>query len=306
MCRKARMFAPLKIWRKWHGKANVTQRRHAVASALAASACAPLVMARGHKVEGVPELPLVIDSLNVDDTKSLLATLNKFGAQEDLAKVRRSRKIRSGHGKYRNSRYVMRKGPLIIYGDDAEDLKENARNLPGVDTCHVNRLNILQLAPGGHLGRFCIFTQDAFKQLNNTFGTNKAECLEKKGYKLNRHVMTCADLSRIINSDQVQTKLREQRQSIRVHDKTKKNPLKNKAIMNRLNPFAKTKAELIAKREADRAKNRKAALKAKRNKAGKAAKHKRTVRDQELFKGLEKSYKDASDLLAAEARAGNY
>ena len=57
----------------------------------------------------------------------------------------------------------MRKGPLIIYGDDAEDLKENARNLPGIDTCHVNRLNILQLAPGGHLGRFTIFTQDAFK-----------------------------------------------------------------------------------------------------------------------------------------------
>merc|ERR1711957_307914 len=65
MCRSARMFAPLKIWRKWHRKVNITQRRHAVASALAASACAPLVMARGHRVEGVPELPLVIDSLNV-------------------------------------------------------------------------------------------------------------------------------------------------------------------------------------------------------------------------------------------------
>jgi large subunit ribosomal protein L4e len=51
MCRKARMFAPLKIWRKWHAKCNLTMRRHAVASALAASACTPLVMARGHKVE---------------------------------------------------------------------------------------------------------------------------------------------------------------------------------------------------------------------------------------------------------------
>ena len=30
MCRKARMFAPLKIWRRWHRKVNVTQRRHAV------------------------------------------------------------------------------------------------------------------------------------------------------------------------------------------------------------------------------------------------------------------------------------
>jgi large subunit ribosomal protein L4e len=62
MCRKARMFAPLKIWRKWHAKVNHTQRRHAIASALAASAVPALVLARGHKIDNVPELPLVIDS----------------------------------------------------------------------------------------------------------------------------------------------------------------------------------------------------------------------------------------------------
>jgi large subunit ribosomal protein L4e len=43
MCRKGRMFAPLKTSRRWHRKLNVNQRRHAVASALAASACTPLV-----------------------------------------------------------------------------------------------------------------------------------------------------------------------------------------------------------------------------------------------------------------------
>jgi len=309
MCRSARMFAPLKIWRKWHGGANVTQRRHAVASALAASACAPLVMARGHRVEGVPELPLVIDSLNAENTKGLLATLNQFGCGEDLTKVRRSRKIRSGQGKYRNSRYVMRKGPLIIYGSKTEEagkMKNAARNLPGVDICHVSRLNVLQLAPGGHLGRFCVFTEDAFRALNGTFGTNKAECLQKTGYSLNRHVMNCADISRIINSDQVQSKLREQRTSIRAHDKTKKNPLKNKAMMLRLNPFAKKRAELIAAREADRVKGRGAALKAKRDKKGAAAKAIRTKRDQALNAGLKQSFKEADEVIAEEIRQGAY
>ena len=43
MCRKGRMFAPLKIWRKWHRKVNLNQKRNAVASALAAAGCAPLV-----------------------------------------------------------------------------------------------------------------------------------------------------------------------------------------------------------------------------------------------------------------------
>jgi len=51
MCRKGRMFAPLKTYRRWHRKVNVNQRRHAVAAALAASALNPLVLARGHRTE---------------------------------------------------------------------------------------------------------------------------------------------------------------------------------------------------------------------------------------------------------------
>jgi len=41
------MFAPLKTWRRWHRKVNLTQRRHALASALAASAVTAIVMSRG-------------------------------------------------------------------------------------------------------------------------------------------------------------------------------------------------------------------------------------------------------------------
>jgi len=305
MCRKARMFAPLKIWRKWHQKCNVTQRRHAVASALAASACTPLVMARGLKVDGVPELPLVIESKDTN-TKSLLSTLNKLGAGADLAKVRKSKQIRQGTGKYRNSRYVMRKGPLIVYGDDSANIKQAARNLPGVDTCHVTRLNILQLAPGGHLGRFVVYTKDAFKGLSTVFGGYNEKSTQKSGFTLNRTVMACADIARIINSDQVQSKLRDVRQNIRAHDKAKKNPLKNKAMMNKLNPFAKKKAALIAKEDKDRAAKKKATLKAKRSKAGRKSKAGRTQTWKGLQDGLKKSFKDAEDVIAEEERQGNY
>lgn len=300
------MFAPLKIWRKWHAKCNSTQRRHAIASALAASACAPLVMARGHRVDGVPELPLVLDRLDGENTKGLLATLNRFGCADDLTKVRRSKQIRQGTGKYRNSRYVMRKGPLVIYGDGSANLRQAARNLPGIDLCHVSRLNILQLAPGGHLGRFCVFTEDAFRALNNNYGTNRAECTERPGYHLNRHVMNCAELSRIINSDQVQAKLRAQRTSERAHDKTKKNPLKNKAMMLRMNPFAKKRAELVAKRDSDRHAARAAALKAKRNKAGRTAKQGRSKAYHGLQEGLVKSFADADAIIEEEIRQGAY
>ena len=51
MCRGGRMFAPTKVWRRWHRKININQKRYAVVSALAASALPSLVMARGHRIE---------------------------------------------------------------------------------------------------------------------------------------------------------------------------------------------------------------------------------------------------------------
>jgi large subunit ribosomal protein L4e len=308
MCRKARMFAPLKIWRKWHRKVNITQRRHAVAAALAASACTPLVMARGHLVNNVPEFPLVIDNLSLPNTKSLLTALNSFGCGDDLAKVRNNKHARAGKGKYRSSKYVMRKGPLIIFDNNEDGVKRAARNLPGVDTCSVHRLNILQLAPGGHLGRFLIFTKAAFASLNSVFGTYRSASQEKSGYHMNRSMMTCADLARIINSDQVQSKLRDTKtnSAVRHHDKNKKNPLKNVAIMNRLNPFAAEQKKIVAKQEADRHAKRAALVKAKRSKSGKKDKAKRTATYKGLQDGLKSAFADAQHLLDEEEKAGNY
>lgn len=86
MCRKGRMFAPLKTWRKWHRKVNLTQRRHALASALAASAITAIVMSRGHIVDKVPELPLVVDDKldSYEKTKDAIAFLKRFGAFDDV------------------------------------------------------------------------------------------------------------------------------------------------------------------------------------------------------------------------------
>jgi len=81
-------------------------------------------MARGHRVDAVPELPLVLDNLHAStETKTLLAALKTFGVGDELEKVLRSKKVRSGVGKYRNYSYVMRKGPLIVYGDESAAVK---------------------------------------------------------------------------------------------------------------------------------------------------------------------------------------
>lgn len=199
------MFSPLKIWRRWHRKVNQNQKRHAVASAIAATAVAPLVLARGHRIEQVNEIPLVIDSLSVQKTSQLLKILINLGAEAELRRCAESKKLRAGKGKYRNRRYVIRKGPLIVFNDDENDQKvvKAARNIVGVDVCNVHRLNLLKLAPGGTLGRFVIWTQSAFKALNDVFGTYKRDSSEKSGYNLQRNVVSTADVSRLINSDAV-------------------------------------------------------------------------------------------------------
>jgi len=202
------MFAPLRTWRKWHRKVNTNQKRHAVASCLAASACAPLVQARGHRCDNVPELPLVAEINSAESTGALLKAINSVGCGDDLSRVRNSKKMRNGQGKMRNSRFTIRKGPLIVYGDEDSNVAQNSRNLPGVDSCNVNRLNLLLLAPGGHIGRFIIFTKDAFESLDKVFGSYTTASEQKSGFTLGRGMMTCADLARIINSDQVQSKLR--------------------------------------------------------------------------------------------------
>lgn len=82
----------------------------------------------------------------------------------------------------RNRRWTRRLGPLIIYNKD-DGLVKAFRNIPGVDMQPISRLNILRLAPGGHVGRFCIWTESAFKQLDGLYGTWTEASTEKKNFK---------------------------------------------------------------------------------------------------------------------------
>jgi large subunit ribosomal protein L4e len=140
------MFAPTKVWRRWHRKININQKRYAVVSALAASALPSLVMARGHRIEQVPEVPLVVsdDVQAITKTSKALAVLKAVGALPDVEKARDSKALRRGKGKMRNRRYVLRKGPLVVYGADG-GLSKAFRNLPGVEVASVDSLNLLQV-----------------------------------------------------------------------------------------------------------------------------------------------------------------
>jgi len=242
MCRKGRMFAPTKTWRKWHRKISKGQRRFATCSALAATSVPSLVLARGHRIEQVPEIPFVVSNEDIDGiakTKEAVAFLKSFQLYDDIERVKESHKIRKGSGKSRNRRHVERKGPLLVYFKEDNTVPFAFRNIPGIELCHVSRLNLLQLAPGGHLGRFIIWTEDAFDKLDQIYGTFTSQSTHKKGFTLPHSIMTNTDLSRIINSDEIQSQLRPQKTQIKFTTR-KKNPLRNFGALVKLNPYALT------------------------------------------------------------------
>ncbi|XP_028753791.1 60S ribosomal protein L4 [Neltuma alba] len=265
MCRGGRMFAPTKTWRRWHRRVNMTQKRHAVVSAIAASAVPSLVMARGHRIESVPEMPLVVsDSAEgVEKTKDAIKVLRQVGAFPDAEKAKDSHSIRPGKGKMRNRRYISRKGPLIVYGTEGAKAVKAFRNIPGVEVANVERLNLLKLAPGGHLGRFVIWTKSAFEKLDSVYGSFDKPSQKKKGYLLPRSKMVNSDLARIINSDEIQSVVRPIKKDFK-RAPLKKNPLKNLNAMLKLNPYAKTAKRMALLAEAQRVKAKKEKLDNKR------------------------------------------
>merc|ERR1712151_163349 len=95
-------------------------------------------------------------------------------------------------------------------------------------------------------GRFIIWTEGAFEKVNTIYGELGANAPLKKGYHLPRAQMENADVSRIINSSEVQSVLRPKLEAPKKFA-VKKNPLKNPMVMARLNPGVMKKKELRKK-----------------------------------------------------------
>ena len=131
-------------------------------SAIAATASRDYVESRGHKVEEVRDLPLVVtdeiqDLSNTSDVLSLPTTL---GVVDDLKRAKNRKKSLSGKSRMRGKARRFGIGPLLVVGED-KGISMAARNLAGVDVVEAKDLNIELLAPGTHAGRLTIWSKSA-------------------------------------------------------------------------------------------------------------------------------------------------
>merc|ERR1712212_970172 len=166
------------------------------------------------------------------------------------------------------------------------------RNIPGVDTICVDKLNLLRLAPGGRVGRFCIWSEGAFKMLDALYGTYHEKSELKKDYNLPKPIMTSADFMQVIKDENIRRHL--------------KAPQFHRQFSNiKLNPYAAVEKDLARARQVEGIKNKQLKIKrlamkeslAKRklnseiaNKAAKrrAAKLKELKRHQKAYKVMKK------------------
>ncbi len=146
------------------------EKRLALFSAIAATASKEMVVSRGHSVEGVPQIPLVVanELEGLKTTRDVEEALIKLGVLADLYRVRESIKVRAGKGKLRGRKMKQAVGPLIVVAED-RGLGEAARNIPGVEVVPVKSLNAEVLAPGTHPGRLTIWTASAIETLDKLY-----------------------------------------------------------------------------------------------------------------------------------------
>jgi large subunit ribosomal protein L4e len=147
------------------------EKRLALFSAIAATASKETVAKRGHSIEDLPQIPLVVspELEGLKRTKEVEEALIRLGVLSEILRVRDSRKVRAGRGKSRGRKMKQAVGPLIVVTENKGIMKA-AGNIPGVDVVAVTNLNPEILAPGTHPGRLTIWTSSAVEELAKLHG----------------------------------------------------------------------------------------------------------------------------------------
>jgi large subunit ribosomal protein L4e len=168
---KGRQPHPPRVEKKILKSIPKKEAKLALFSAIASTAQKETVDSRGHRVEAVKSIPLIVEDAieGLTKAKEVEEALTKLGVIDDVTRVRDSRKIRAGKGKHRGRKMKQAVGPLIVVVD-SKGLANAACNVPGVEVTTVANLNTEMLAPGTHPGRLTLWSNGAIESLSKLYG----------------------------------------------------------------------------------------------------------------------------------------
>lgn len=163
---KGRQAHPPKAEKVIWKAVNKKERWLATASAIAATSLREVVAARGHKVDKIPSLPLIVSEEveTISRLKDLKPVLTNLGLMDDVLRVQNGVKRRSGKPRMRGRTKRVPTGPLFVVAEK-RGLEKASANLPGVECVLAKDLSVLHLAPGGHAGRLVVWSRAALQSL---------------------------------------------------------------------------------------------------------------------------------------------
>ena len=169
--RGGRRAHPPKVEKKLHEEINKKEKNLAIRSAIAATAYRTWVAARGHVIDKVQSLPVVVsgDAEKIAKAKEARKLFEALGLWPDVERAAEGTKIRAGKGKMRGRRYKEPKSVLVVVSTADAPLAAAVRNFPGVDVVPAEYLNMLVLAPGAVPGRLTLWTAPAVEKLRRLF-----------------------------------------------------------------------------------------------------------------------------------------
>jgi large subunit ribosomal protein L4e len=177
--RAGRVAHPPESWKVIRKKINKKERRLGLFSAIAATAQKDLIIGRGHRVEGIPDFPIV-SSNNIESitkVRDLLKVLVAFGLADDISRAGRPKKKAAtykGNGTRRAGTcalIVVRKGSNIL---------RLSNSIAGVDVKSVESLSVLDLVPGSKPIRLTIFSRGSLDFLERSISQSNLESENKR------------------------------------------------------------------------------------------------------------------------------
>lgn len=163
---KGRLTHPPTRQRRLAKRINNKERLLALRSAIAATGSKDIVASRGHKIDKVPSIPLVVSNEfeKMKTTAEARSALRELGLWEDIVRAQKGVKVRAGRGRVRGRRTKHPRGPLFVVSKD-DGIGKAIRNLTGVDAVETQSLNVEDLAPGTHAGRLTVWTKSALESV---------------------------------------------------------------------------------------------------------------------------------------------
>lgn len=167
--RKGRLTHPPESWKVIYKKLNKKEKTVGLYSAISCTSNKELVERRGHIVTGLNSFPLVFtdDLESVNKTKDLVSVLKDLGIGDDLKRVERSIKKRSGKAKQRGRPNRIGKSALIVVGNEDCNLLKLDGSIPGISVKNVRDLSVLDLAPGAKPIRLTMYSKSSIEKLND-------------------------------------------------------------------------------------------------------------------------------------------